>query len=211
MPDDLVPVDGWPANFQVEAAGDLVSQVTGTDVMQEYSNANTYLNARSIEADGGAFEVPIYPAHFGAATRWAHDAANNGWVNNNTAGADEIVIPLPALHDCTFTDVTISIHGDANAVGPHAGFPWAAADRPRVTLYQIDGTAGTWTNVGNQVDTNNTQATYDVLHTITYTPGAAQTVSATSQYAIGIRGESGVNAINLALVLFGIRMTVVSS
>jgi hypothetical protein len=40
---------------------------------------------------------------------------------------------------------------------------------------------------------------------------AAQTVDATTQYAISLRGESGANSIAGAMNLFGITMTVVAA
>jgi hypothetical protein len=208
MPANLAPVDTWPANFQVEADGDAVSQAIGTNIMQEYSDAATYLYNRSIEASGGDYQIPIAPVDYGAVARWDWSIIRNGWHCANVGGADEIVIPLPALIDCTFTSVSMILHGDGNAVGPHAG---AVGTMPRITLYRLDATAGTWTNVGNQVDTTVAPATYEVLHTVTFTPGAAQTVNSTTQYAVSIRGESGANSLAFALVMFGLYVTVVPS
>jgi len=211
MPANLVPVDTWPANFQVAADGDAVSQATRTNVMQEYADAHTYLRNRSPAAVAGNYQIPIAPTNQPAAgwvQRWAWDIAGpNGWTNISVAGVDEIQIPLPALKDCSFSSVSMVLHGDGAGAGPHVG---AVGTMPLLSLYKIDGAgaAGT-TLVGSQIDTTVAPATYDVLHTVTYTPGAPQTIDETTQYALSIRGEAGANSIANALILFGLYMTIV--
>lgn len=211
MPTNLVPVDTFPANHTVASDGEAVSQATRTLVMQGYADGLLYLRNRSPAAVAGNYQIPIAPVGLYAAAwiaRWGWVAASEGWVNLNIGGADEITIPLPALVGCSFSSVTLVVHGDANAVGPHAALP---ASMPQVTLYKIDGqtAAPALTTVGSQVDTSANVAAYEQGHTITYTPGAAQTIDEVTQYAISVRGESGANSIASALVLYGAYMTIV--
>lgn len=211
MPVNIVPVDTFAANFQAAADGDAVSQAIRVGVMQEYADALTYLRNRSIEALGGVFQVPIAPVglYYAAAAwvqRWGWDPVNNGLVNHSVAGVDEIAIPIPPLIDTSFSDITIRVDGDAGSGGPHVGLP---ASMPRITLYRLDATAGTLTNVGNQVDPSAGIGAYDVIHSITYTPGAAQIIDSDTSYFLSVRGESGANSIALALVMFGCYMTIV--
>jgi hypothetical protein len=208
MPVNLVPVDTKPANVQAAADGDAVSQAIRTVVMQDYADWLTWITNRIGAAAAGDFQVPLIPnALYPAAwvARWAWDTANNGLVNFNVGGVDEINIPLPAMKGTTFSAVTLTVDGDANGVGPHAALPVL----PRITLWRQDAGAGTLVNVGNAVDSSAAVVNYEALHTIVFTPGAAQTVDEDNQYQLSIRGESGVNAIANALVIFGCHITVV--
>jgi hypothetical protein len=205
MPQNVTDNDTWTATVQCQADGDAVDGTNCLVPAQDLADRSRYLYNRTPAASGGAYQVPICPVDFGAVARWAWLTTSNGWYCANIGGADEMVIPLPALIDTTFDSVTMILHGDANGAGPHGG---AIGTMPRITLYRIDGALGTFTNVGSQIDTTVAPATYDVLHSVTLSV-AAQTVDSTTQYAVSIRGESGANSIAGALVMFGLHMNIV--
>lgn len=209
MPQNVVDADTWTATVQCAADGDSVDGASQLLVAQDLADRTRRLYNRSIETIGGAYQIPICPVDFlgpagGAAQRWHWADTLNGWYAD-AAGAEEMLVPLPALTDCTFDTITAYVDGDANGLGPHVALP---GTMPRITLYRLDAGAGTLTNVGNQVDTSGGVAAYEVLHTIALSV-AAQTVDATTQYAVSIRGEAGANSIANALVLFGLAMNVV--
>jgi len=210
MPANIVPVDAWPANLKVAADGDAVSQATRTTVQQTYADAVTYLHGRSVEAVGGDYQVPIVPTSMypaGWTQRWEWRTASNGWMNRDTAGADAIMIPLPPMLGASISSVTMYLDGDAGGAGPHGGLP---GTMPTISLYQIAADAALMLSlVGTATDNSANVAAYEALHEVTYSPGAAQVFSHIKQYAVTITGETGANAINFALGLMGLKMTVV--
>lgn len=207
MPQTVVDADLWTVNVQCAADGDAVDGASQLLPAQDLSDRSRWLHNRTIESVGGDLLVPMIPVSFGLAARWAFGTAGASLrylVNTSVAGADEAVIPLPTLHNCTFDEVEVSLHGDFLVSGPHAGLP---GTMPRITLYHIDLTTGAETAVGNAVDGSAGVAAYESAHVITLAH-AAQTMDENSAFYISLRGESGANAMASYLHVFGMRMHV---
>jgi hypothetical protein len=211
MPQNVVDADTFTVTVQTAADGDAVNGASRLLEAQDLSDRSRWAHNRNIQSVGGDVLVPIVcHAYFtpGGAARWqwgtGAGGTESGYCNFNIGGVDEMVfVVLPGWHNCTFTQIELTVEGDKHVLGPH-GWPFAGAPAtlPRVTLYHMDLTTGTTTNVGNQVDTSGSAAAYDALHTITLNFGA-QTLSPTDTYYVSVRGESGATAIAGALWLWG--------
>jgi len=208
MPQNVADADLWTVTVQCAADGEAVDGASQLLPAQDLGDRSRWLYNRSIEASGGAYQIPIAPVDYvgtGVALRWSWAPGGVGWINSSIGGAEEMLIPLPALTDCTFDTITLYVEGDGGGGGPHIALP---AVMPRITLYQIDAVAGTLTAVGNQIDTSGAFGVYDLPHTIALAI-AAQTVDSTTQYAVSVRGESGANSIAGALCTWGCTMNIV--
>lgn len=210
MPNDITDADLFTTTCESQADGEAANSTNELLSHQDLADRTRWLYNRSIEAKGGVYQIPLVPSMLmlgGWTQRFAWDNANNGLVQFSAlvGSTDRIHIPLPALIDCSFSNVILTVDGDANGVGPHGALPTL----PTVYLYKLNAAAGTWSLVGSQTDTSASVAAYEVLHTITYTPGPPQVMDADTQYQIQIEGESGATSINNALVIFGAKMTVV--
>ena len=213
MPQNVVDADTWTATVQCRADGEAVDGAGQLLMAQDLADRTNYLNNRTIEAIGGDLLVPMTPVHFGADDEWSFEdfigggAVRRILVNNIVATSGEAVIPLPALHNCTFDNVKLYCHGAALQAPRGGALP---TNMPRVTLYHIDTTTGTETSVGSQIDTSANMAAYEIAHIITLTV-AAQTIDSTSAFYASLRGESAGTAGTDYFAAFGMTIHIVAA
>ena len=204
------PTDQHHTQLSVPDNGQADDSASLFDGTAKYNADNgLYLYNRNVGAVGGDYLIPMTPADLGASPAY-HWNDGAGAVRFLCCGAitgtnDEALFNVPQIFGAKLDQITAWVEGDGGA-NNHTALP---VSLPRVTLYSRDMTGGSETNEGAQIDTSGTYTAYDITHSIQLTLGTAVSFSATKQYMVSIRGESGTNSVADALALYGLYMRVV--
>jgi len=116
-----------------------------------------------------------------------------------------MLVQIPTLAQCTFTDLSLTLHGDPDVIGPHGALP---ASMPALTLYRVNIATGVETTIGTVADASAGVPAYESLHTIDLS-FAAQTISPSFRYFVGIDDEAGLNALANGTRVYDLSMLVV--
>jgi len=211
MPVIITPVDIFPANFQIAADGDNVSQAIRSNVMQEYADAANFLKNRSASASESNLQAALSNAivqneNTRFTLAFGLGAPNYTWIQSNITDAGGIHFMIPPLFGVEITDVVARVHGDGAGTGTHAALPGTVPEVALLELDTDDGGTGNVSTLGTQSDVSASKAAYETLHDITLT-GLNAVADDNLIHVVRFRGEAGANALVDRLVLYRIYLT----
>lgn len=212
MPVNITPLDIFPANFQIAADGDNVSQAIRSNVMQEYADAANFLKNRSASASESNLQAAISNAvvqneNTRFTLAFGLGAPDYTWLQSSITDAGGLHFMLPPLFGVEITNVVARVHGDGAGTGTHAGLP---ATMPDVTLFELnsdDGASGNVSSLGTQADVSANVAAYETLHDINLSGLSTAAAGDDLIHVVRVRGEAGANSLVNRLVLYRIYLT----
>lgn len=197
MPQNITDATTWTATLTAPADGDAVDADDFIGHLQGLANRSKYLYAHSMVA---RTQIQLPLTNSSIDSRWTYSVGY--FINTDTSAAAHLGIELGGLvpPGATLTEVKAFLNGGEG--GAHAGVP---ANKPKIGLYEIDPTDGSFDYTIEATDPSASTGAYDVDHTITV--AVERTVSKDKRYLVEFVGESGANASNGKLALWGISVS----
>lgn len=195
--------DANPANLTVGNIGD-------PDVL--IGSGNVVVDTSFSFSSAADVQVNVSLAGFHAETGWTEGYARSGrygrtFAQSATGAAMELHIPIPRLMDgCTIKTFGALLDGDGGGFG-HSGSGILPVHLPVLGLLKIDPSTRVETLVGSVTDPSANVAAYDALHWVDRVGNLAHAYDPQAEYVLRLSGETGANAVNGALCVYGMRLT----
>lgn len=147
-------------------------------------------------------QLSVMQASPAAAGQWLI-SASGCWIQQDSTVAQTLLMDLALPPNVVLTSLKAYIDGNAGG-GFHAGLP---GTKPTLSLIKVDPTIGSITSVlGTATDAPADVGAYELLHTMTIS-GLSETISSTKRYMLIVGGETGANALNGKLGLWGVAVS----
>lgn len=197
MPQNIIETPGRGETIVAPSSGDPVTDSSIVQGEQPIGNRLAYLEANAVGASPRT-NTPVSNGLMGTdqGANWSF----NGfplWTQTDASTAGNLAIPLSLPPGVTLTSLRLHCVGDGAAT--HAGLP---GTMPSIQLYEqkIDGTVATL--LGSASDSSVNVAAYETEHTIDIAPAAV--VKDDYYYVLLVQGETGANALDNALQVYGV-------
>lgn len=192
----ITEADSFNATMTAPDDGDSCSaaSITAAGVgFQVAADRTRYLYNRNLPASGGYINIPLFACYPILAALGAMDWEANmdfvtplmHWETIAIGATDRLVIPIQQVHNASFDELVVSLHGAFHGA-------WPVGQMPTMRLMQCTS-AGVTTQIGAITDPTVVQATYELPHDVTLS-FAAQTFDPDISFYATIEGESAGNA-----------------